>query len=247
MNPRSWQWIAMATGILVGSVQAAEPAANSDAIIVLREPGKSDRKCIIERTTPQLDGTFLHEVRDTVTGERMRVVDSRHHKGLLGQGSGSAASALGPGSGSTASVACKPRLATTAELACYMSPPSPQTESATRIGGILRRTKPATTTFSPVQVEIRRLKEALGPTDREAAAMTLTLSDARTTPEVIEALVTAAKIDPTPSVRVCLVRCLYRLSDENAQLVPVIQAMQDDPNEEVKRTAQLAMQELGKK
>ena len=239
---RTWLAATAAAGLVVGGVWADLPAP-PETVILLREPGKPDRKCVIERTTPQADGTLLHEVRDAATGEKFRVTDSRRHTGLLGPAIARKPSTPEP---PLANPAPPRRLPTTAELAGYASPTVTPGETGSQLNGILRRTKPAVAA-SPVQVQVQKLKDAVDPTEREMAAMTLTLSDARNSPEVIDALVTAAKSDQAASVRVCLVRCLYRLAAESPQVVPVIQQLQADPADDVSRTAQLAMQQLGKK
>src|SRR5262245_31381978 len=88
MKRLRWHWSGLAVmtaGLAVGGVWADPPAATPETVILLREPGRPDRKCVIERTTPQADGSLLHEVRDAVTGEKLRVNDTRRHKGLLGK------------------------------------------------------------------------------------------------------------------------------------------------------------------
>jgi hypothetical protein len=231
-------WLtAVAATLAISGVRADPPSPAPETVILFREPGKPDRKCVIERSTPQADGTILHDVRDAATGEKFRVTDSRRHKGLFG----STTNAEPP----VANTPLPRRIPTTAELAGYSSPLGMPVETGSSFTGVFRRTKPAAVT--PVQAQVQKLKDAPSPTDREMAAMTLTLGDARATAEVIDALTAAAKSDPTASVRVCLVRCLYRLGAEAPQVVPVIQQMQADADDEVSRTAQLAMQELGKK
>src|SRR5262249_53439331 len=128
-----------------------EPGALARApetVTLLREPGKPDRKCIIERTTPQADGTLVHELRDANTGEKFRVTDSRRHKGLLGQPA-PAKSAEPP----LANPLPPRRLPTTAELAGYATPPVTAGDSVSPLSGVLRRTKPAGT-LSPVQLQM---------------------------------------------------------------------------------------------
>jgi hypothetical protein len=236
---RRWLAATAATGVVIGGVWADPPPA-PETVILLREPGKPDRKCIIERTTSQADGTLVHELRDANTGEKFRVNDSRSHKGLLGQPA-PAKSSEPP----LANPLPPRRLPTTAELAGYATPPVTPGETVSPLSGVLRRTKPAGT-LSPVKLQMQKLKEATEATEREMAAMMLALSDARNTPEVIDALMTSAKSDQVASVRVCLVRCLYRLAVESPQVVPVIQQLQADTDDEVSRTAQLAIQQLGK-
>ena len=71
--------------LAAGAVRAESPAR----VVVVSETGKPERRCIIERTQVQPDGSKVHLVRDLVNGERMRVIDSRPTKTgggpLLGQ------------------------------------------------------------------------------------------------------------------------------------------------------------------
>src|SRR5262245_18714645 len=94
MRWRRFSSAALAAAIVVGGAvgagqaapQSAEqaPAKGAEQTIVLREHGKPDRVCIIEKSTPQPDGTVLHEVRDSASGERMRVLDQRKNKSSIG-------------------------------------------------------------------------------------------------------------------------------------------------------------------
>src|SRR5207302_1373631 len=110
---RTWLTAAATAALAVGGVWAEPPAPAPETVILFREPGKPDRKCVIERSTPQPDSTILHDVRDAATGEKFRVTDSRRHKGLLGSVT------------TTEPLQARPapprRLPTTAELAGFSS------------------------------------------------------------------------------------------------------------------------------
>lgn len=51
--------------------------ADDGTTLVLREPGKVERCCHIERSTPQPNGDTIYDLRDLATGERFQVVDTR--------------------------------------------------------------------------------------------------------------------------------------------------------------------------
>jgi HEAT repeat protein len=100
---------------------------------------------------------------------------------------------------------------------------------------------------SPVIHELKQLRSAKSASDRENAAKTLAVSQAHALPEVVKAIEEAAKLDPNDSVRVCCVRCLYRISSDEPSVIPVIKRLQADPNEQVSKTARKAMEEIGKR
>src|SRR5260370_34231036 len=71
--------LATAAALVGGAVRAQAPA-DGPSVIVLREPGQPERRCKIEQSTPQADGSILHLVRDLATGEQLRVKDNRRRK-----------------------------------------------------------------------------------------------------------------------------------------------------------------------
>jgi hypothetical protein len=62
--------------LAIGSVRAEEVGQ----VVVIREAGKPDHRCLIERSTLQTNGTKIYDVRDLDTGERLRVLDKRTAK-----------------------------------------------------------------------------------------------------------------------------------------------------------------------
>ncbi len=247
---KHWNWrnliAALATvAALVNGVSRAQSL--EETVLVLRDSGEKERRCVVEQSTPQADGSVLYLVRDLATGERLRVKDNRRR---LGADSGQiVARVTGPDAALVAQtptpVVSRPlatilagrRVPTNAELAGYQSPALPPATATATMPPAARPT---------VQQQIQSLKEALGPSLREVAAMELTAGDAHRSPEVITALLQAAQTDPAPSVRTCLVRCLYQLSSEAPEVVPVLEKMQRDANNDVRQIAQLAMQQLAK-
>lgn len=70
---------------------------------------------------------------------------------------------------------------------------------------------------------LQQLRDSLLPSEREMAAERLARVDWRNEPQVVQALLTAAKTDPAPVVRACCVRSLGKMK---VNLVPVLQAVQ---------------------
>jgi hypothetical protein len=262
MRRANWgKALLMAAGLgvaAVGSVQAQQAKPSDPAqVVVIREPGKPEQRCVIEYAMPQQDGRTIYYVRDIATGERLRVVDSRTSKNASGPIVGKVIGRLnGPGdTGMSQALASSPtreagthRTPTTAELAG--SPTKSNFASKPKLV-VPPRDKPSGPAIgeeqSPVEVQLTQLREAIGPSQRESAAMVLAVSEARTMPEVVKAIMSAARHDPAPSVRTTCVRCLYRLSSEVADVVPIIAECRADQNAEVAATASLAMEEIGKR
>src|SRR5262249_57935726 len=113
----------------------------------------------------QADENLLKQDGHENPGEKSRLTDSRRHKGFLGQ-----PAPAKPAEPPLANPLPPRRLPTTAELAGYATPPVTAGDSVSPLSGVLRRTKPAGT-LSPVQLQMQKLKEATGPTEREMAAM----------------------------------------------------------------------------
>ena|ERR1051326_4871791 len=63
-----------------GAAWGQYPPIDPSQIVVIREKGRPERRCLIEQAYPQPDGKALYLVRDLATGERMRVLDARTKK-----------------------------------------------------------------------------------------------------------------------------------------------------------------------
>ena len=122
------------------------------------------------------------------------------------------------------------RVPTLAELAGYQAGPA---------------AAPNAVALAPVQQALLDLRAADNPTQREMAAITLTLSAASHSPEVVAALMRAGS-DSAPACAACVVRCLYHLSGDMPAVVPVLEKLQHDANEEVRLTARLALEQMSK-
>jgi hypothetical protein len=91
------------------------------------------------------------------------------------------------------------------------------------------------------------LREALGPTEREQAAMLLASGPRKDSGETVAALLRSAQEDPSPNVRATCVRCLGSL---NQFAVPAnqtaVQKLTRDPDSRVQQEVQRAMALRGK-
>jgi HEAT repeat protein len=283
MKRSSWRLVASGM-VLAGLAAPMLRADETVTSIILRESGKPDRNCIIEKSTPQADGSIVHEVSDAATGEKMRIVDQRRNKSAPGlvkrRPSSPAATENAPAIPAPISMTLarqdSPRVTTNAELAAKPAPPAspyfmrksdvgtvrksePAPERKSEAGPVRKSEpsagKPARNPLhpalvpmpeSPLQKQIGKLKDALGPSEREMAALSLTAGPDRASAPVIAALTHAAKNDPAPTVRACCVRCLLRLSTDAPQVVPKLLEMQNDPNDSVKKTAEEAVQQIAR-
>jgi hypothetical protein len=243
---------------LVGAAQAQHPVpGDPNQIVVIREAGKPEQRCVIEFSFPQADGKTLYYVRDMATGERLRVIDARGAKNnargpILGQVTGRLSSP------SDAGMAQALQSAPPRDSAPRRTPTAAELAGAVKGGALAPRTmtpqfKPKVTppkgddNVSPVQAMLNQLSDAIPPKEREEAAMVLAVSEARTMPEVVKALMGSARHDPAASVRTTCVRCLYKLSTEAPDVVPVLADCRNDSDREVSATAAKAMEEIDKR
>jgi hypothetical protein len=85
------------------------------------------------------------------------------------------------------------------------------------------------------------LRDALYPSQRECAAETLAGMDWRSHPDVVLALVTAAREDPAATVRADCVRCLARMNVTTAPVITAIQGLRTDADPRVRQEADVAL------
>lgn len=85
------------------------------------------------------------------------------------------------------------------------------------------------------------LKDSLYPSQREWAAENLARHDARAHPDVIDALVTAAKEDPAATVRAGCVRCLAKMKASSPAVVSAVQALKADSDARVRDEVERAL------
>ncbi|MCS6852643.1 MAG: HEAT repeat domain-containing protein [Gemmataceae bacterium] len=87
------------------------------------------------------------------------------------------------------------------------------------------------------------LRDSLYPSQREWAAENLAATG-RGNPEVVQALLTAAREDLAPSVRATCARCLGQLKAADAQVVAALQVLQADSDPRVRQAASQALVSL---
>ena len=259
---RRWNWgkAALIAAGLVGAAQAQTPTPGDPAqVVVIRETGKPEQRCVIEYSVPQADGKTMHYVRDVATGERFRVLDGRVNKAasapivskhwvrLNTPNDSGMAQALASSPARDAATRHTPTAAELARSAPKAGAPAPGPKPTMPPAKPLVMLPNADDGGSPVRAQLNQLSDAIPASQREAAATVLAISDARTLPEVVKALMGSARHDPAASVRTTCVRCLYRLSGEVPDVVAVIAQCRSDPDTEVAATAAKAMEEIGKR
>jgi hypothetical protein len=89
------------------------------------------------------------------------------------------------------------------------------------------------------------LKDSLYPSHREWAADCLSRQDWRSQPEVVQALVTAAKEDPAATVRAGCVRALAQMKANTLPVVTVLQSLKADADPRVRMEVEEALPTLG--
>jgi hypothetical protein len=88
------------------------------------------------------------------------------------------------------------------------------------------------------------LHDSLYPSQREWAAENMAAVDWHTHPQVVQALTTAAKEDPAPSVRASCVRCLANMKVNTVPVVAVVRGLKTDSDPRVRQEAERAMSVL---
>jgi hypothetical protein len=94
---------------------------------------------------------------------------------------------------------------------------------------------------NPVQA-LRALRNAIEPEQREWAAVNLATVDWRAQPQVVDALLTAARKDLAPTVRVACIRSLMHMNVNTAAVVAALQALRADADPRVQREAARALE-----
>jgi hypothetical protein len=90
------------------------------------------------------------------------------------------------------------------------------------------------------------MRDSVYPSYREWAAEALTASgNNQHNPQVVEALVAAAKDDPAATVRATCLRCLVKMHVNTAPAVTTIQGLKSDPDPRVRSAAEQALTSLG--
>jgi hypothetical protein len=89
------------------------------------------------------------------------------------------------------------------------------------------------------QMEVT-LRDSLYPSQREWAAESMAAVDWRTHPQVVQALTTAAKEDPAPTVRASCIRCLASMKVGTQPVIVVVRGLKNDSDQRVRQEAERA-------
>ncbi|MFO0930366.1 MAG: HEAT repeat domain-containing protein [Gemmataceae bacterium] len=92
---------------------------------------------------------------------------------------------------------------------------------------------------------IGQLRGSLLPSEREMAADRLTRVDWRAEPQVVGALLTAAKGDPAPAVRAACVRSLGKMNVNLVPVVNVVRTLKADTDVRVRQEVEQTLATLG--
>jgi hypothetical protein len=92
---------------------------------------------------------------------------------------------------------------------------------------------------------LKILHDSVYPSERERAVDALANRDWRANPQVVDALVKAAREDPAATVRAACVRGLGQMHANTMPVVTVVQALKADPDPRVKKEAEQALVSLG--
>lgn len=95
-----------------------------------------------------------------------------------------------------------------------------------------------------VQAVLDQLRDSMLPSQREWAADKLAELDWKKVPQVVDALVQAAKIDPATSVRASCIHCLARMSAATPPVIALLQSAKFDSDPRVQHEATEALARL---
>jgi hypothetical protein len=91
---------------------------------------------------------------------------------------------------------------------------------------------------------IQTLRDSIYPSQREFAAESLAKIDWRTHPQVFDALLSAAREDPAPTVRSCCVRCLSSMNVNSSLMVMTLQGLKNDTDPRVRTEVDQALAKM---
>lgn len=92
---------------------------------------------------------------------------------------------------------------------------------------------------------MQMLRESDYPSQREWAADQLAEQRWHSNPQVVNALLAAAKEDPAPMVRACCVRCLMKMQVQTLPVANVLQQLQEDTDPRVRDAVSEALTAMG--
>jgi len=131
-------------------------------------------------------------------------------------------------------------------LASYTSPAAP---SAAVNVAMDRRNVPATMPSQPANPEslmqlTAMLRDSLYPSQRMLAAEGLTDYDWHYYPQVVQALLVAARDDPAPLVRASCVSCFAKMNVKSQPVLNVLNTLRNDADARVRQEAEQALARL---
>lgn len=106
--------------------------------------------------------------------------------------------------------------------------------------------RPQTSAGANPQQMLLVLRNSIYPFQREWAVENLSQVDWHGNPEVVQALMNAARKDPAPAVRVMCIRSLVKMKVDTVPVVTTIQALRSDPDPRVEHEAQMALAQLSR-
>lgn len=121
-----------------------------------------------------------------------------------------------------------------------MLPPVPKTEAAP----LPKAPADRSAASGPAKEHLNLLRSSIYPEQREWAADQLACVDTQAEPEVVPALVTAAREDAAPIVRAACIRALTKLNASSPAVVAALQALRSDADPRVRVAAQKALAKL---
>ena len=72
-----WGKLSLTAAALLFLASSAVRADEARQILVIRETGKTDRRCQVDHSVQQANGDMVYDLHDLATSERLRVVDTR--------------------------------------------------------------------------------------------------------------------------------------------------------------------------
>lgn len=98
---------------------------------------------------------------------------------------------------------------------------------------------------SNVALLLKMLQESDYPSQREWAADQLSAQGMRSSPQVANAIMTAAREDLAPMVRACCIRCLVRMGVQTMPMTKLLEDLKADPDPRVRDAVQEATKSFG--
>jgi hypothetical protein len=105
---------------------------------------------------------------------------------------------------------------------------------------------PTDSAAPPARVEqmLGLLRTSVFPSQREWSAMYLAAVEWRTNPQILPALVGAAREDPAPTVRAACARCLGRMNANSDLVAGTLQGLRSDGDAAVRQAAEESLARL---